>query len=332
MICAKEREEYIQPLIELTRDDMLAVNKLICSQTNSTVPIIPKITHHLTSSGGKRLRPMITLAAAKMFGYAGDHHIKLAAAVEFMHTATLLHDDVVDESKRRRGKSTARMVWGNQASVLVGDFLLGQAFKMIVKTRSLPCLHILSNAASIIAEGEVMQLTAAKNIKTTEQEYFAIINAKTATLFSAAAEVGPAISGKDEGTCSALAHYGKNLGLAFQLIDDALDYSGIPEYLGKNTGDDFREGKVTMPLILSFSRSSQKERLFWKQAIEFGENNNTAFAKARTFINKHNSLHMTIQHARRFGEKARRTLLPFDPSPQKDALIKIIDFCITRIN
>ena len=222
----KREAASIKLLIDLTAADMGRVNELILSKAGSDVEMIPEVANHLISSGGKRLRPMVTLAAAQMFGYAGDGHVKLATSVEFMHTATLLHDDVVDESDMRRGKKTARMIWGNQASVLVGDFLLGQAFRMMVDVGSLDALDILSTAASIIAEGEVMQLAAAKNLETTEDEHFAVIKAKTAALFSAAAEVGPVIAGATRNDRAALRSYGMNLGLAFQLIDDALDYGG----------------------------------------------------------------------------------------------------------
>ncbi|TIM81443.1 polyprenyl synthetase family protein, partial [Mesorhizobium sp.] len=244
----KREAASIKDLIDLTSTDMGRVNKLILSKAGSDVEMIPEIANHLISSGGKRLRPMLTLASAQMFGYSGEGHVKLATSVEFMHTATLLHDDVVDESGMRRGKKTARMIWGNQASVLVGDFLLGQAFRMMVDVGSLEALDILSSAASIIAEGEVMQLAAAKNLETTEDEHFAVIKAKTAALFSAAAEVGPVIAQATRNDRAALRSYGMNLGLAFQLIDDALDYGGTSKDLGKNVGDDFREGKVTLPV------------------------------------------------------------------------------------
>jgi len=328
----KNIQASIQPLVELTRHDMLAVNQLILAKSGSDVEMIPEVANHLISSGGKRLRPMITLAAARMFGYDGAHHITLAMAVEFMHTATLLHDDVVDEGGLRRGKSTARMIWGNQASVLVGDFLLGQAFKMIVGIGSLNCLGVLSNAAAIIAEGEVMQLAVAKRMETSEKEYLTVINAKTAALFSAAAEVGPIIAGRDDTTRSALANYGTSLGLAFQLADDALDYSGSSDNLGKNTGNDFREGKITMPVILSYARGSQDERLFWKKAMEEGEHNDAALETALMLMKKHRSLDDTIRQARHFGEQAHRALLPLEASQQKDALIETVDFCISRIS
>jgi octaprenyl-diphosphate synthase len=216
----------LNAILDLVSADMAGVNRIILDKAVSDIELIPKLAHHLIASGGKRLRPMLTIAAAKLAGYTGEGHVRLAAAVEFMHTATLLHDDVVDESDYRRGKKSARLLWGNQASVLVGDFLLGQAFRMMVDVGSLQALKILSNAAAVIAEGEVMQLAAAKNMATTEDEYLAIINAKTAALFSAAAEVGAAIAGRPADEQAALRSYGRNLGIAFQLVDDALDYAG----------------------------------------------------------------------------------------------------------
>ncbi len=246
----------VDRLVDLVNADMDRVNSTILSRTGSDVTMIPEVANHLINSGGKRLRPMLTLAMARLAGYPGDGHVKLAAAVEFMHTATLLHDDVVDESEMRRGRLAARMVWGNEASVLVGDFLLGQAFKMMVEVGSLRALDILSSAATVIAEGEVMQLGAAKNTATTEDEYLAVIRAKTAELFAAACEVGPAIAGRSKDEQAACRSYGMNLGVAFQLVDDALDYGGKSARLGKNVGDDFRDGKITLPVVLSFRRGS----------------------------------------------------------------------------
>jgi len=322
----------IARLMSLTGADMGRVNELILSKAGSDVDMIPEVANHLISSGGKRLRPMLTLAAAQMFGYVGDGHVKLATSVEFMHTATLLHDDVVDESDLRRGKKTARMIWGNQASVLVGDFLLGQAFRMMVDVGSLEALDILSTAASIIAEGEVMQLAAANNLETTEDEHFAVIKAKTAALFSAAAEVGPVIAGASKTDKAALRSYGVNLGLAFQLIDDALDYGGSAQELGKNVGDDFREGKVTLPVILAYRRGSAEERKFWKGAIEEHQSDDAALDKAIGLIKKHGAIADTIARARHFGEIARDALGPLPATPQKAALIEVIDFCISRVN
>ena len=321
----------IAELIALTSADMGRVNELILSRAGSDVEMIPEIANHLISSGGKRLRPMVTLAAAQMFGYSGEGHVKLATSVEFMHTATLLHDDVVDESDLRRGRKTARMIWGNQASVLVGDFLLGQAFRMMVDVGSLDALDILSTAASIIAEGEVMQLTAAKNLETTEDEHFAVIKAKTAALFSAAAEVGPVIAAASRTDRAALRSYGMNLGLAFQLIDDALDYGGASKDLGKNVGDDFREGKVTLPVILAYRRGAPAERKFWKAAIEENHTGDAALEKAIGLMTKHGAIADTIGRAGHFGGIARDALAPLESTPQKAALLDVIDFCISRV-
>ena len=246
----------IDQLVALVAADMERVNATILSRTGSEVTMIPEVANHLISSGGKRLRPMLTLAMANLTGYSGDGHIKLAAAVEFMHTATLLHDDVVDESELRRGKLSARMLWGNEASVLVGDFLLGQAFRMMVEVGSLRALDILSSAAATIAEGEVMQLAAAKNTATTEDEYLAVIRGKTAELFAAACEVGPVLANRPKAEQAACRSVGMNLGIAFQLVDDALDYGGKAAKLGKNVGDDFREGKITLPVVLAFRRGN----------------------------------------------------------------------------
>jgi octaprenyl-diphosphate synthase len=327
----KKSGASIEPLVRLTRDDMGGVNKLILSRAGSDVSMIPEIAHHLIESGGKRLRPMLTLAAARMCGYEGEiGHVKLAASVEFMHTATLLHDDVVDESELRRGKAAARMLWGNQASVLVGDFLLGQAFKMMVEVGSIEALDILSTAAAIIAEGEVMQLAAAKNTATTEDEYLAVIKAKTAALFSAAAEVGPVISERDRAECAAFRSYGTNLGLAFQLIDDALDYGGSSEELGKSTGDDFREGKITLPVVLCYRRGSDKDRSFWRRVLEKGEINEGDLSHAIELMRRHRAIDDTVERARHFGAVARDALAPFPESAHKMALLEAVDFCIAR--
>ena len=328
----KRARASIEALIALTRTDMGRVNELILSRAGSDVEMIPEVANHLISSGGKRLRPMLTLAAAQMFSYRGDGHVKLATSVEFMHTATLLHDDVVDESDLRRGKRTARMIWGNQASVLVGDFLLGQAFRMMVDVGSLEALDVLSSAASVIAEGEVMQLGVAKNLETTEDDYLAVIKAKTAALFSAAAEVGPIIAEASKVDRAALRSYGTNLGLAFQLIDDALDYGGDSRSLGKNVGDDFREGKVTLPVILAYRRGSPEERAFWKSAIEGAHADDAALERARALMARYGAIGDTIGRARHFGEIARDALAPLPKTAQKDALLDVIDFCISRVS
>ncbi len=328
----KNKQASVKPLVDLTKSGMQRVNQLILSKAGSDVEMIPEVANHLISSGGKRLRPMLTLAAAELCGYVGENHIRLAASVEFMHTATLLHDDVVDESAMRRGKSTARMIWGNQASVLVGDFLLGQAFKMMVDAGSMDALDVLATAATVIAEGEVMQLSAAKNMETTEDDYLAVIRAKTAALFAAAAEVGPIVAGESKAVRNALKSYGMNLGLAFQLVDDVLDYGGTTAELGKNTGDDFREGKITLPVILAYRRGSAEERAFWKRAIEEGQSSDENLAIALGLIKKYGSLADTITRARHYGTIARDALAPLPDTPLKDALLEVIDFCIERVS
>jgi octaprenyl-diphosphate synthase len=292
--------------------------------------MIPDVANHLISSGGKRLRPMLTLAMAGLCGYRGEGHVKLAASVEFMHTATLLHDDVVDQSDMRRGKAAARMLWGNEASVLVGDFLLGQAFRMMVEVGSLPCLDVLSTAATVIAEGEVMQLAAAKNMQTSEDEYLDVIRAKTAALFAAACEVGPILASRPKAEVAACRSYGSNLGIAFQLIDDALDYGGTSAKLGKNVGDDFREGKITLPVVLSFRRGSEAERDFWRRTLERSEIEDGDLETALATMRRHRALEDTIERARHYGAMARDALELFPASPWKKALLEAVDFCISR--
>jgi octaprenyl-diphosphate synthase len=320
----------INRLVDRAAPDMERVNAEILTRTGSEVTMIPEVANHLISSGGKRLRPMLTLAMASLTGYSGDGHIKLAAAVEFMHTATLLHDDVVDESDLRRGKPAARMLWGNEASVLVGDFLLGQAFKMMVEVGSMRALDILSNAAAVIAEGEVMQLAAAKNTATTEDEYLAVIRAKTAELFAAACEVGPALTNRPKAEAAACRSFGMNLGIAFQLVDDVLDYGGKSAKLGKNVGDDFREGKITLPVVLSFRRGSESERSFWIGALERGEVTDSDLETALGLMTKHRALEDTIKRAQHYGAIARDALALFPASEMKQALEEAVDFCTAR--
>jgi len=320
----------IDRLVELVTPDMLRVNTEILTRTGSEVAMIPEVANHLISSGGKRLRPMLTLAMASLSGYSGDGHIKLAAAVEFMHTATLLHDDVVDESDMRRGRLAARKLWGNEASVLVGDFLLGQAFKMMVEVGSLRALDILSNAAAIIAEGEVMQLGAAKNTATTEDEYLAVIRAKTAELFAAACEVGPVLTNRPKAEHAACRSFGMNLGIAFQLVDDVLDYGGKSAKLGKNVGDDLREGKITLPVVLSFRRGSESEREFWTRALERGEVADSDLETALGLMTKHRALEDTIKRAQHYAAIARDALALFPASDMKQGLEEAVEFCTAR--
>jgi len=321
-------QNAVAQLQALVAKDMEDVNEFIRERMGSEVPMIPELASHLINSGGKRLRPMLTIAAARICGYEGADHIKLAAAVEFLHTATLLHDDVVDESDLRRGKKTARMVWGNQASVLVGDFLLGRAFKLMVETRSLRSLEILSSAAAVIAEGEVMQLAAAKDTGTTEDAYMRVIQAKTAALFAAAAEIGAVISQRDSNEEAALESYGRNLGIAFQLVDDALDYGGrqaTSATLGKNVGDDFRERKITLPVVLAFRRGA-----FWQRVLKDGDQREGDLEHATKLMARHNTIDATIARAQHYGAIARDALAIFPDSEYRQALIDLVDFCISR--
>nr|WP_209016003.1 polyprenyl synthetase family protein [Roseibium sp. RKSG952] len=308
------------------------VNQIILAKAGSNVDLIPEIARHLISSGGKRLRPMLTLACAQMFGYQGAGHVMLAASVEFMHTATLLHDDVVDESDMRRGKLAARKLWGNQASVLVGDYLLGQAFKMMVDVGSLEALRILSEASAVIAEGEVLQLGAAKNIQTTEAEYLRVIEAKTAALFAAAAEVGPVVAGQSDAMKAAARSYGMELGLAFQLVDDALDYGGTSADLGKEVGDDFREGKITLPVVFAIERGNEQERAFWKRCLEGEDVSDSDLEEAIALMKKHGAIADTVERAKHYGANAVKALEQLPSGAHQDALAEAVAFCISRVS
>ncbi len=328
---ARERSS-LNGLLDLVAPEMHRVNAIILDHARSDVALIPELARHLIDSGGKRLRPMLTLAAARMCAYKGSGHVQLAASVEFMHTATLLHDDVVDESDLRRGRKTARLLWGNEASVLVGDFLLGQAFRMMVDVGSIGALRVLSDAAAIIAEGEVMQLGTAKNTATTEDEYLAVIGAKTAALFAAASEVGAIIAERPRTECTALKSYGKNLGIAFQLVDDALDYSGEQEALGKSIGDDFRDGKVTLPVVLAYRRGDEEQRGFWKRTLEDGSIAEGDMAQAMSLMAAHGAIADTIERARHYGAMARDALAIFPASREKECLLQAVDFSIERVS
>jgi len=320
----------IAPLVHATAAGMERVNRLVIERTRSDVALIPEVARYLMDSGGKRLRPMLTLASAQACGYRGEADAKLAASVEFMHTATLFHDDVVDESQTRRGRRAARLVWGNQESVLVGDFLLGQAFKMMVEVGSLEALEVLSAAAATIAEGEVMQLTTAKNTETTEDEYLDVVRAKTAALFSAAAEVGPILARADRSVRAAFRSYGANLGIAFQLIDDALDYGGQTPTLGKDVGDDLREGKVTLPVVLAYRRGTPEDRAFWSRTLVGGAVSDPDLAHAVMLLERTKALRDTVERARHYGAMARDALAPLPDEPFKAALLDAVAFCIAR--
>ena len=318
-------------LSALVASDMAAVNLLIRDRMNSEhAPRIPEISAHLIEAGGKRLRPILTLATARMCGYRGEDHQKLAAVVEFIHTATLLHDDVVDQSEKRRGKATANILFDNISSVLVGDYLFARAFQLMVETGSIRVLGILSNAAAVIAEGEVLQLTTAHDLTTDLDRYEQVIRGKTAALFSAATEVGGVIAGEPEANITALRDFGDGLGMAFQLADDLLDYGGSSSALGKNTGDDFREGKVTLPIIIAIGRGDDTARAFWRRTIGKGDVQDGDFDQAMTYLAETGALEETRQAAQSHGQRAIDALGGFPEGPMKTALLDITEFVISR--
>jgi octaprenyl-diphosphate synthase len=322
--------DALEQLVALTLTDMDRVDALIRANMQSDVGTIPDLAGYLIEAGGKRLRPMITLAAARMLGFNGDHHIRLATVVEFIHTATLLHDDVVDGSDLRRGRKAAARVWGNAASVLVGDFLFARSFNLMVATGSLDVLDVLSKASSVIAEGEVQQLQSVERLDLSIEEYGQIIMAKTATLFSAAAEVAAIISDAPAASRAALCQYGLELGLAFQLVDDALDYGGVEGVMGKKTGDDFREGKVTLPAALAISKATPQERLFWRDVIEGGRRDDGALAEAIDLLKHHGTLQETLHQAAAHARRAESLLEGFPQTPERDALAALGAFVVSR--
>ena len=312
---------------------MEAVSTMIRARMASEhAPRIPEVTAHLVEAGGKRLRPMLTLAAARLCGYAGPYHIHLATTVEFIHTATLLHDDVVDESAQRRGRPTANLLWDNQSSVLVGDYLFARSFQLMTEPGSMPVMRILSNAAATIAEGEVLQLTAAQNLSTDEAVYFQVVRGKTAALFSAATEVGAVIADAPESYIKALYDYGDALGIAFQIVDDLLDYQGQSDATGKNVGDDFRERKLTLPVIKAVALADETERAFWVRTIEKGRQEDGDLEQALSLLHKHGSLKATQADALTWSEKAKTALSPLPDHEIKDMLIDLADYVVARIN
>lgn len=321
----------VERLSTLLAEDLAAVDALIHQYMTSPVGVIPNLAAHLIDAGGKRIRPLITLAAARLLGGGGDGPRKLAAAVEFIHSATLLHDDVVDESDLRRGKSSANRVWGNSASVLVGDFLFARSFNLMVETGDLMVLDILARASSIIAEGEVMQLAAANDADTTRERYMQIIEAKTAALFAAAAKAGAVAAGRPGAEATALDTYGRELGLAFQLVDDALDYGGLAATMGKNVGDDFREGKVTLPVVFARDAGDESERAFWRRAMS-GERTEDDLHRAQALLRRHNALALTIDAARGHVEKAKAALAALPANAYRDALADVADFVVERVH
>ena len=324
------RVNPVERLASLVGEDLAAVDAVIHSRMISEVALIPQLGQHLVDSGGKRLRPLITLAAARQYGYSGQAHLKLAAAVEFIHTATLLHDDVVDESALRRGRPAANVLWGNKPSILVGDFLFSRAFQLMVETGMPAVLGVLANASAVIAEGEVLQLRSAKNLATTEEDYLKVITAKTAALFAAAAEAGAMAAGAPVPHAEALRDYGRNLGIAFQLVDDALDYSGRQAVMGKSVGDDFREAKVTLPVILSLKRASEEERRFWRKTIEVSVQEEGDLTRAIEYLERGGALGETIERARGYAQAAQEALSSCADSEIKAALTDIVEFVVER--
>jgi octaprenyl-diphosphate synthase len=317
-------------MLELVAADMNGVNAVILERMQSKVALIPELAGHLIAGGGKRMRPMLTLACASLLGYPGTRHHKLAAAVEFIHTATLLHDDVVDGSGLRRGRRTANLIWGNPASVLVGDFLFSRAFELMVEDGSLKVLKILSQASAIIAEGEVDQLTAQRRIETDEEHYLQIIGAKTAALFAAACRVAPVVAEAGEEAELALASYGRHLGVAFQLVDDVIDYASDSQTMGKGVGDDFRDGKITLPVILAHARGSSEDRAFWRAAVSGERASDEDLAHAITLMRSTGALSDSVERARHYGRRAIDALAPFSPGKAKAALAEAVEFAIAR--
>jgi octaprenyl-diphosphate synthase len=326
------RKPSLDALNALVQEDLSAVNRLIIARMNSPVALIPQLAGHVVAAGGKRLRPMLTLASARMCGYEGYRHIALAACVEFIHTATLLHDDVVDDSNLRRGLASANALWGNKSSVLVGDFLFSRSFELMVEDGSLEVLGILSRASSIIAEGEVMQLMTANNTETDEAAYLAVIRAKTAQLFAAACEIGAVVADRPEAEQTALRDYGMNFGIAFQLVDDVLDYSAKQVTLGKSIGDDFREGKITLPVVLAFLRGDDDERQFWNRTLEDLKQVSGDLDRAIAIMNRRAALSDTVAMARDYGMRAAEALAIMPDRRERQILLDLIDFCIERVH
>ncbi len=325
-----DRSPSLDAMVALVASDLNAVNHVILERMQSDIPLIPELAGHLIAGGGKRMRPMLTLVCAKLLDYPGTRHHKLAAAVEFIHTATLLHDDVVDGSGMRRGKRTANLIWGNPASVLVGDFLFSRSFELMVEDGSLKVLRILSNASAVIAEGEVNQLTAQRQIGLGEDRYLDIIAAKTAVLFSAACKIAAVVAERDEAVEKALDTYGRNLGIAFQLVDDAIDYASDATTMGKGVGDDFRDGKMTLPVILAYSRGTDADRAFWKDAMEGRRTSDEDLSQATRLLRETGAIDDALERARHYGQRAIDALGPFAAGAAKTALVEAVEFAVAR--
>jgi len=328
-----ERLKPHDRLAQLLAREMSDVDGLIRARMASdSAPRIPEVAAHLVEAGGKRLRPLLTLASAKLCDYDGAFHIHLAATVEFIHTATLLHDDVVDESQQRRGRPTANLMWDNKSSVLVGDYLFSRAFQLMVETGSLRVLDILANASATIAEGEVLQLTAAQDLRTSEGTYLTIVRGKTAALFAAATEVGGVIAGADNTRTQALRSYGDALGVSFQIVDDLLDYGGSATALGKNVGDDFRERKLTLPVIKAVAAADATERGFWARVIEDGDQSDGDLAHAMDLLRSHKALEATRDDAVFWAGKAKAALSDLPAGELRDLLAGLADYVVERVS
>lgn len=327
---AASGQDALNRLATLLGTDLAAVNDTIIARMASDVALIPQLAAHLIAAGGKRIRPLLTLASARLCGYRGDRHIRLAACVEFIHTATLLHDDVVDESDLRRGLASANAVFGNKASVLVGDFLFARAFELMVEDGSLDVLRVLCSASATIAEGEVLQLSTQNDLGTDIPRYFKVIEGKTAALFAAACEVGGIVTERSSTERAALTAYGAALGMAFQLVDDALDYAADQNELGKTVGDDFREGKLTYPILIAYAAGDAQERAFWHRTIETGEQTPNDLATALGLITRHDAIEKTVDRARQFADRAKSALAIFPDDPLRDLMMETADYAASR--
>ena len=326
-----DRQNPIDRLHGMVAAEMAATDRLIHDRLGSAVPLIPALAQHLVDSGGKRLRPVLTIAAARLNGYRGVAHTRLAAAVEFIHTATLLHDDVVDVSALRRGKIAANVVWGNKSSVLVGDYLFSRAFQLMVEADDVDVLNVLASASAVIAEGEVLQLRSANNLATTRDDYLQVITAKTAALFAAAAEAGAMIASDDRNFTQAMRIFGHHLGIAFQLIDDALDYSGRQAQMGKSIGDDFREAKVTLPVIVAYARAEKGAKDFWRRTIEDGAQHEGDLKRAIAYVDETGAIEETQALARHHADKAITALNAVPAHDIREALVAVAEFCVDRV-
>ncbi|MEZ0226575.1 MAG: polyprenyl synthetase family protein [Alphaproteobacteria bacterium] len=327
---AATKANPLEKLAKALHTDLAAVNAIILDRMQSDIPLIPQLAGHLIAAGGKRIRPVLTLASAALFGYEGTRQHKLAACVEFIHTATLLHDDVVDDSDQRRGRASANALFGNEAAVLVGDFLFSRSFQLMVEDGSLDVLRILSNASAVIAEGEVLQLSTANNLETTEDQYMQVIGSKTAELFAAACETGAVVAGRSSGECKTIREYGQCLGIAFQISDDVLDYAASEERLGKSLGDDFREGKMTLPVIKALQHATPGERKFWHRCMTDLDQKEGDFKEAKRLFIAHNALGQSLDLARQFAARGRQLLNDLPTHPLRNDLAELITFAVER--